>query len=90
MRRTIVSDYDGVIELAEGKQNTPYIDWLKQQHEKGYRILIWTSRDWLYYDYILHNLIMWGVPFDDIYCGKPLAEMYIDDKAKRWEEVVNE
>ena len=85
MKHTIAVDYDGTLELNNGKPNLELIKWLMTQDS---RIMVYTSRDWLYYEYIKHNLEMWKVPFDGIICGKLLADIYIDDRAVLPEEIV--
>lgn len=52
--------------------------------EKGYRPFVFTSRSW--YDKPLIEAWCWkhiGVRVE-VVCGKPLASMYIDDRAVRF------
>lgn len=90
MTPTVVVDYDGTIELREGQPNHQLIEWMKRRKTAGFRLIIWSSRDWMYYDYIKYWLDHWEVPYDTIYCGKPLGDLYIDDRAKTWDEAVKD
>lgn len=85
MRKTIVCDYDGVLELKDGKPNKKLINFL---NKSKCRIIIWSSRDWVYYDYIEYNLKKWKLKYDLIVCGKPLADIYIDDRVVKWEHLI--
>lgn len=87
MIKTYVVDYDSTLELAEGQPNTALIAAL---NASGTRIIVWTSRDWLYYDYVKHNLTTWGLRYESIYCGKPLGDLYIDDRVKHWRDYLAE
>lgn len=60
---------------------TENIEKLKACVEKGYKVVIHTSRHWEHYSYIEDWLNDNGVPFKAIVCGKLLAHRYIDDKA---------
>ncbi len=90
MRKTIVVDYDGTLELGEGMMNQALIGKLNDQSRAGYRIIVSTSRDWLYLDYIEFHLDQAGLEYDQVHCGKPLADVYIDDKSMSWEDYVNQ
>ena len=82
MRHTICVDFDGTLELAKGEPNEPLIQFINQQSA---RIFIWSSRDWIYYDYIEDWLNRHQVKYDNIILGKPLADLYIDDRSVSWE-----
>jgi len=86
MKHTICVDFDGTLELANGQPNQPLIDWMNSQ---GCRFFIWSSRDWIYYDYIEDWLNRHGVPCHNIILGKPLADLYIDDRASHWQSVLD-
>jgi len=55
--------------------------------EAGYKIVIHTSRHWTDYEAIELWLETYGVPCSKIICGKPLAKLYIDDKARHADEL---
>lgn len=49
---------------------------------EGYKIIVHTSRPWTDYEAIEWWLSYWGIPWDDIQCGKPLFAVYVDDRAR--------
>lgn len=49
--------------------------------DKGWKVVIHTSRPWHDYENIEGWFKFWGIPFDKIMCGKLLAAAYIDDRA---------
>lgn len=69
---------------------TENVDKLKRCHDKGYKIIIHTSRHWQDYSGIEDWLNEHEIPYKAIVCGKLLAYRYIDDKAIRadseWED----
>ena len=94
----ICIDLDGVI--AMGESNWPnyescklvggVLDAMQALHAAGYRITIYTSRNWedvdVTYDWLVSN----NIPFDNLVMGKPQADLYIDDKGIRitnWREI---
>lgn len=95
---TIDGDY------ANSKPIIPVIDMLKKYKEKGFQIVIHSSRQMRTYNgqlgqiniHTLPNIINWldknGVPYDEIIVGKPWCGFdgwYIDDKAIRPSEFLN-
>lgn len=77
------------------------IDKLHEYQAKGYRILLFTSRNMKTYNnnlglinkhtapVLLEWLTKWGVPYDEILFGKPWPRnkgFYIDDRAVRPDE----
>lgn len=69
------------------------LELLEELHENGHEIVIYTARGMdthkgnvakVLTDYAmltLKQLESWGFPYDEIYFGKPSADIYIDDKA---------
>ena len=95
---TIDGDY------VNSKPIVPVIDMLKKYKEKGFQIVIHSSRQMRTYNgqlgqiniHTLPNIINWldknGVPYDEIILGKPWCGFdgwYIDDKAIRPSEFLN-
>ena len=95
---TINGDY------KNSKPIVPVINTLKQYKEKGFQIVIHSSRQMRTYNgqigqiniYTLPNIIEWlnknDVPYDEIIVGKPWCGFdgwYIDDKAIRPSEFLN-
>jgi hypothetical protein len=58
----------------------------REAHRKGWKIVIHTSRPWTDYESIEFWCKKHGVPARRIICGKPLAAVYIDDKARHSED----
>lgn len=61
------------------------VELLEDVVAAGYKVVIHTSRPWTDYENIEGWLNHWDIPFDKIQCGKLLAKIYIDDRA-RWSE----
>lgn len=53
----------------------------KQLADEGYTLVIHTARGWEDAEYIESWLTEHGVPFRNVTCGKPIADVYVDDKA---------
>lgn len=53
--------------------------------DSGYKIVIHTSRGWEHYEAIESWLEHYGIVYDNIVCGKLLAAVYIDDRARHAE-----
>ena len=108
--KRLIFDLDGTICHAENGDyinatpNYEVIDSLKNYKEKGFEIIINTSRNIRTYSgnvgkitaNTLPIIVKWldkhGVPYDEIYVGKPwcgFEGFYIDDKAVRPSELVN-
>lgn len=108
---TLVVDIDGTLcELKSANQTyaelaprQPIIDKLREYQAKGYRILLFTSRNMRTYDnnvglinkhtgpVLFEWLAKWNVPYDEILFGKPWPRkkgFYIDDRAVRPDEFV--
>ena len=94
-----VLDLDGVICKAEFYQNNP--DYSKRRKEEGIEevisylreknmeVIIYTSR-WeedreVTEEWLKKN----GIDYDKLICGKPLADVYVDDKAVRFNNSKN-
>jgi len=90
--KKICFDIDGVIatlvpgnDYSISKPDTRVVNLIKLLSDRGNKILIYTARgtltgiDWK--ETTREQLKEWGVPFDDLYFGKPGADIFIDDKA---------
>lgn len=53
---------------------------LKRAIQKGYKVIIHTSRPWTDLEAIEYWLNYHRIPFKGIQCGKPLYYRYIDDR----------
>lgn len=58
------------------------IEKLRRAMAHGFKAVIHTSRPWTDYEAIEAWLTHYGVPFSRIVCGKLLAALYIDDRAR--------
>lgn len=106
---TLVVDIDGTLcdiktakqSYAEVEPRRAIIDKLREYQAKGYRILLFTSRNMKTYNnnlglinkhtapVLLEWLAKWDVPYDEILFGKPWPRnkgFYIDDRAVRPDE----
>lgn len=106
---TLIVDIDGTLcEIKEPNQsyidlipNQEMVDRLREYQIKGYRILLFTSRNMRTYNnnigeinkftapILFEWLKKWNIPFDEILFGKPWPRtrgFYIDDKAIRPDE----
>lgn len=64
-----------------GKPIKGAVDSLWEIKKKGFKIIIFTARDWSDYVNVKNWLKDNNFPFDMIICGKPLLRVMIDDKA---------
>ncbi len=106
---TLVVDIDGTLcdiktpdqSYAELRPKQEMVERLREYQAKGYRILLFTSRNMKTYKsnlglinkhtapVLLEWLEKWGVPYDEILFGKPWPRnkgFYIDDRAVRPDE----
>lgn len=109
---TLVVDIDGTLcdikaanqSYAELAPRPAMIKHLRQYQDKGYRILLFTSRNMKTYSnnlglinkhtapVLLEWLARWDVPYDEILLGKPWPRnkgFYIDDRAIRPDEFLS-
>jgi len=59
---------------------------LREAVRRGYKAVVHTARPWSDYEAIEAWLIANDVPFRAIVCGKLLAGLYIDDRARNADE----
>lgn len=108
--KTIVIDLDGTVTLDSDADylqkpvNHEVVEACKAYKEKGFNIVVCTSRNMRTYEgnvgkinvHTLPSIIAWldkhGVPYDEIHVGKPWCGyegFYVDDKAIRPSEFAN-
>jgi len=108
----LVVDIDGTLcgirtpdqSYADLEPRHDVVQKLREYHSRGFRILLFTSRNMKTYNQnlglinkhtapiILEWLDRWNIPYDEILFGKPWPRtrgFYIDDRAIRPEEFVN-
>ena len=94
---TIAIDLDGTIcteertfdkSLAEPLPGS--IEKLQKLHKEGHTIIIWTARGWDQFRMTEHWLQKYSIPFDALLMGKPIVDLWIDDRAIKfqgWEDL---
>lgn len=90
---TIGIDLDGVIcseertfERSLAKLLPGALESLKALNAAGHVIVIWTARGWSEYRVTFEWLSSQGIPFDQLVMGKPIFDVFIDDRAVAHEE----
>jgi uncharacterized HAD superfamily protein len=89
---SIMVDLDGVVSTEERVFDRPLakpIDGAREALQKlkdaGHAIIIYTARGWAEYNVTKHWLDQAGMPYDAIHMGKPIANVWIDDRAIKFE-----
>jgi len=62
---------------------------VNRMYDEGHTIVIWTARGWEQYRLTKEWLDQNGFKYHQIIMGKPIASLFIDDRARRfrgWEE----
>lgn len=95
---TIMVDMDGVIcseervfERALAKPLDGAKEALDALKAAGHAIVVYTARGWQEYRVTKQWLDDHGIPYDQIHMGKPIAHVWIDDRAIRhqtWDETL--
>lgn len=98
--KRICVDFDKTLTTGEGppfwsddEDETPdeeMIEWVNSKYHEGCAIIVWTARPWSQAQNVAGYLTKWGVEFSGIRCDKGGADVYVDDKAIRPEEIKNE
>lgn len=83
----IAVDYDDTI-LVNKSIDLDMIDYLLERKKTGAKIILWTVREGARRDEAIDLCRNYGLEFDGIAENKILADLYIDDKAKRPEEII--
>jgi hypothetical protein len=64
------------------------INRVNRHYFAGGTVIVWTARPWDEAGRIAGHLAEWGVRYHGIRCNKGSADLYLDDKAVRPEEVL--
>ncbi len=90
--KVIFIDVDGTICTEEKTFERPLakplagaVEKVNQLYEKGHTIIFWTSRGWEQYKVTKDWLDKHGFKFHQLLMGKPIGDIFIDDRAKRFE-----
>ncbi len=98
--KTIMVDMDGVLSTEERVFDRPLArpiegarEGLAKLKAAGHTIVIYTARGWAEYNVTKAWLDQHEMPYDAIHMGKPIAHVWIDDRAIRfrnWEQAAAE
>lgn len=94
----IVIDMDGTICtemrqfsrcLAEPKSEA--VDVINKLYDAGNTIIIYSARTWVEYEMTVDWLQRYGVKYHQLFMGKPIGDVWIDDRAitakDNWKEI---
>ncbi len=89
--KTIMVDLDGVLCTEEAFCDRPLAEpiagareALQKLRAAGYIVVIYTARSWNEYRVAQHWLAEHGFEYDGLHMGKPVADVWIDDRALRF------
>jgi len=89
--KTIMVDLDGVLCTEEGFLERPLAqpiagarEALAKLRAAGYIVVIYTARGWGEYRVAQQWLDDHGFEYDGLHMGKPVADVWIDDRAIRF------
>lgn len=95
--RLIAVDFDKTLTTGEGtpwweddweeEADEEMVKWVNQMYRSGNHIIIWTARPWNVSHQVASFLEKHEVRYHGIRCNKGSADVYVDDKARRPEEV---
>jgi ribonucleotide monophosphatase NagD (HAD superfamily) len=95
--KVLAIDIDGTICTEERTFERPLakplegaLDALKMLKSNGNTIILWTGRGWEQYKVTKQWLDDHGFPYDQILMGKPVVNIFIDDRArhfKNWSDL---
>lgn len=96
--KTIAVDFDGTLckyAFPEiGKPKLEVINFVKEAHKKGHKIIIWTCRTDEYLQDAIRWLHKWKIPYEAIndninkfQCRKVMADIYLDDRALNVDDI---
>jgi uncharacterized HAD superfamily protein len=90
--KVIFIDIDGTICTEERTFERPLAkplpmakEKINQYYEAGHTIIFWTARGWEQYKITKDWLDRHGFKYHQILMGKPIASVFIDDRARRFE-----
>jgi hydroxymethylpyrimidine pyrophosphatase-like HAD family hydrolase len=90
--KVIFVDMDGTLCTEERTFERPLAtalpgarEALQRFHDAGHTIVIWTARGWEQYRVTKHWLDTNGFVYHQIMMGKPIASVFIDDRAKAFQ-----
>lgn len=88
----LIIDLDGTICTEEkmfsrslAKPIEKAVDSVNKLYEEGHTIIIYSARLWIEYEMTFHWLTTNGVKFHQLVMGKPQGDVWIDDRALRFD-----
>jgi hypothetical protein len=91
LNKVIAIDMDGVICMEERTFDRPLADPIPRAiesvnaiHNDGHTVIIWTARGWEQFRSTEEWLKRHGVSYDVLLMGKPIVDVFIDDRAVRF------
>jgi uncharacterized HAD superfamily protein len=95
--KVIAIDIDGTICTEERTFDRPLAkplpgasDFTKKLKSHGWTIILWTARGWEQYSITRRWLDENQIQFDQILMGKPIVNVFVDDRAIKfngWDEI---
>lgn len=70
--------------------NEELIEIVNKMYNRGNEIILWTGRHWNHLTITETQLRGHGIKYNTLLMGKPTADYYIDDKAIKPEDFINE
>lgn len=90
--KTVFVDIDGTVCTEEKTFERPLatplanaLDGVNRMYEAGHTIIFWTARGWEQYKVTKDWLDRNGFKYHQLLMGKPIANVFIDDRAKKFE-----
>jgi Predicted hydrolases of the HAD superfamily len=96
----IIIDLDGTICTEErtysrclAKPKDGSVENVNRLYDQGHTIIIYTARTWMEFEMTTAWLQDHGVKYHQLMMGKPVGDLWIDDRAVRfsnnWDEIVS-
>ncbi len=63
---------------------------INQLYDAGHTIIIYSARTWMEFEMTTHWLRTNGIKYHQLVMGKPIGDVWIDDRAIRFEDNWNE
>lgn len=79
--KTVAVDFDGTICGEQWEINPWLIDTLAKAQKNGTKLILYTSREGASLDWAVEFCAAIGLKFDRVIGGKPVADVYLGDKA---------
>lgn len=94
----IIIDMDGTIceEMRHfsrclAKPKSDAVETINKLYDAGNTIIIYSARTWVEYEMTVDWLQRYGVKYHQLFMGKPIGDVWIDDRAincnNNWKEI---